>query len=97
MVQNSEGFFAEAQNDLAKETEVGEQKGNRNGKIGFVGFGIMGKPVALNIIRAGYDLTFYARRQDVIDEVSAAGGHSVDSSKAVAEAADIIATCVTAD
>lgn len=66
-------------------------------KIGFVGLGIMGKPMALNIIKAGYDLTFYARKQDVIDEVSAAGGHSVDSSKAVAEAADIIATCVTAD
>jgi 2-hydroxy-3-oxopropionate reductase len=57
----------------------------------------MGKPMALNFIRAGYDLTFYARRQDVIDEVSAAGGHSVDSSKAVTEAAEIIATCVTAD
>ena len=66
-------------------------------KIGFVGLGIMGKPMALNIIKAGFDLTFYARRQDVIDEVSAAGGRAVGSSREVAETADIIATCVTAD
>lgn len=66
-------------------------------KIGFVGLGIMGKPMALNIMEAGYDLTFYARRQDVIDEVVSAGGHVVTSAKEVAEAADIIATCVTAD
>tara|TARA_B100000029_G_scaffold492305_1_gene553418 strand:+ start:340 stop:1239 length:900 start_codon:yes stop_codon:yes gene_type:complete len=66
-------------------------------KIGFVGLGIMGKPMALNIIKAGYDLTFYARRQDVIDEVSGAGGHSVGSSREVAEAVEIICTCLTAD
>jgi 3-hydroxyisobutyrate dehydrogenase-like beta-hydroxyacid dehydrogenase len=66
-------------------------------KIGFVGLGIMGKPMALNIIKAGYDLTFYARRQEVVDEVTAAGGQSVGSSREVAEAVDIIATCVTAD
>jgi len=66
-------------------------------KIGFVGLGIMGKPMALNIIKAGFDLTFYARRQEVIDEVRAAGGTYVDSSAKVSESADIIATCVTAD
>ncbi len=66
-------------------------------KIGFVGLGIMGKPMALNILKAGYDLTFFARRQDVIDEAVAAGGEAVGSSQAVAEAADIIVTCVTAD
>ncbi|MCH8092682.1 MAG: 2-hydroxy-3-oxopropionate reductase, partial [Proteobacteria bacterium] len=49
-------------------------------KIGFVGLGIMGKPMALNIMKAGFDLTFYARRQEVIDEATAAGGHAVVSS-----------------
>ena len=48
--------------------------------------------MALNIIKAGYDLTFYARRQEVVDEVTAAGGQSVGSSREVAEAVDIIAT-----
>lgn len=66
-------------------------------KIGFIGLGIMGKPMALNILKAGFDLTFYARRQPVVDEVTAAGGTAVESSKAVADAADIVVTCVTAD
>ena len=66
-------------------------------KIGFIGLGIMGKPMAKNLLKAGYDLTFYARRPEVIEEMKAAGGKPVDSSKAVAEATDIIVTIVTAD
>jgi 3-hydroxyisobutyrate dehydrogenase len=66
-------------------------------KIGFIGLGIMGKPMAKNLLKAGYDLTFYARRPEIIDEMTAAGGKPVKSSKAVAEAADIIITIVTAD
>jgi 2-hydroxy-3-oxopropionate reductase len=66
-------------------------------KIGFVGLGIMGKPMAKNLLKAGYDLTFYARRLEVVDEVAAAGGKPVESAKAVAEAADIVVTIVTAD
>ena len=66
-------------------------------KIGFVGLGIMGKPMAKNLLKAGFDLTFYARRSEVIKEVEDAGGKAVGSSKAVAEATDIIVTCVTAD
>ncbi len=66
-------------------------------KIGFVGLGIMGKPMAKNLLKAGFDLTFYARRPEVIKEAEEAGGKAVGSSKAVAEATDIIVTCVTAD
>ena len=66
-------------------------------KIGFIGLGIMGKPMALNLLKAGYDLTFYARRQEVVEEMEAAGGKAVGSPKAVAEAADIVITIVTAD
>ena len=32
-------------------------KGNRAMKIGFIGLGIMGKPMAKNLLKAGYDLT----------------------------------------
>jgi len=66
-------------------------------KIGFIGLGIMGKPMAHNLLKAGFDLTFYARRQEVIDEMETAGAKPLESSKAVAEAADIIITIVTAD
>ena len=66
-------------------------------KIGFIGLGIMGKPMAKNLVKAGYDLTFYARRPEVVVEMEAEGATAVGSSKAVAEATDIVVTIVTAD
>ncbi|MFT5367013.1 MAG: 3-hydroxyisobutyrate dehydrogenase [Candidatus Latescibacterota bacterium] len=66
-------------------------------KIGFVGLGIMGKPMCHNLLKAGFDVTFYARRQEVIDEMLEAGATYVSSSKGVAEATDIVVTIVTAD
>jgi 3-hydroxyisobutyrate dehydrogenase-like beta-hydroxyacid dehydrogenase len=66
-------------------------------KVGFVGLGIMGKPMAKNLLKAGFDLTFYARRPEVIAEMEEAGATAADSSKAVAEQTDIIVTIVTAD
>ena len=66
-------------------------------KIGFVGLGIMGKPMAKNLLKAGYDLTFYARRPEVIEEMAAAGGKPARSTKEVAENTDIVVTIVTAD
>ena len=66
-------------------------------KIGFIGLGIMGKPMAHNLIKAGFPLTFYARREEVIQEMTAAGAVSVASPKMVAESTDIVVTIVTAD
>lgn len=42
-------------------------------KIGFIGLGIMGKPMAKNILKAGYDLTVNSRKQESVDELIAAG------------------------
>jgi 3-hydroxyisobutyrate dehydrogenase len=66
-------------------------------KIGFVGLGIMGKPMCHNLLKAEFDVTFYARRDVVVDEMKAAGATFAPSSQAVAEAADIVITIVTAD
>ncbi|MBT3603097.1 MAG: NAD(P)-dependent oxidoreductase [Candidatus Latescibacteria bacterium] len=66
-------------------------------KIGFVGLGIMGKPMCHNLLKAGFEVVFHARRQEVVDEMTAAGATPASSSKAVAEATDIIVTIVTAD
>ncbi len=66
-------------------------------KIGFIGLGIMGLPMAKNLLKAGFDLAFYARRAEVIEEMEEAGARAVDSSRAVAEQTDIIITIVTAD
>ena len=42
-------------------------------KIGFIGLGIMGKPMAMNLIKAGYDLTVYDIRPEPVKEVVTAG------------------------
>ncbi|MBT5830476.1 MAG: 2-hydroxy-3-oxopropionate reductase, partial [Candidatus Latescibacteria bacterium] len=35
-------------------------------KIGFVGLGIMGKPMCHNLLKAGFEVVFHARRQEVV-------------------------------
>ena len=43
-------------------------------KIGFIGLGIMGKPMVKNIIKGGYtDVLVNGRHQDVLDEMEACG------------------------
>lgn len=61
-------------------------------KIGFIGLGIMGKPMSKNLLKAGYDLIVVDRNQSAVDEVVAAGAKSASTAKAVAEQADIIIT-----
>ena len=46
-------------------------------KIGFIGLGIMGKPMVKNIIKGGYtDVLVNGRHQDVLDEMEACGAKS---------------------
>ena len=40
-------------------------------KIGFIGLGIMGKPMAKNLIKAGHELTVYNRSKAAVEEVVA--------------------------
>lgn len=61
-------------------------------KIGFIGLGIMGKPMSKNLIKAGYDLVVLDMNQSSVDEVVAAGAASAATAKAVAEQTDIIIT-----
>ena len=61
-------------------------------KIGFIGLGIMGKPMAKNLIAAGYELVVYNKSKPGMDELGAAGATVVGSSKELGEAADVIIT-----
>ena len=61
--------------------------------IGFVGLGIMGKPMAANLIKGGHTL-FLHSRSGVPQELTAAGGKACASAKEVAQKADIIITMV---
>jgi 2-hydroxy-3-oxopropionate reductase len=60
-------------------------------KIGFIGVGIMGKPMALNLINAGYSV-FVHQNNKSAGEVVKAGAQSCASSKEIAEKADVIIT-----
>jgi 2-hydroxy-3-oxopropionate reductase len=57
--------------------------------IGFVGLGIMGKPMALNLIKGGHTL-FLNSRSGVAAELTAAGGTACASAKEVAQKSDIV-------
>ena len=62
-------------------------------KIGFIGLGIMGKPMALNLLKGGHQL-FLHSRSGVPGELTDAGGKACASGKEVALQADIIITMV---
>lgn len=59
--------------------------------VGFIGLGIMGKPMALNLIKGGHTL-FLQSRSGVPKELTDAGGKACSSAKEVAQKADIIIT-----
>jgi len=61
-------------------------------QIGFVGLGIMGKPMAMNLLKAGYSLTVYDIRPEPVKEVVAAGAAEGTSSKDVAGKSEIVIT-----
>ena len=61
-------------------------------KIGFIGLGIMGKPMAHNLIKAGYMLAVYDIRPEPVEEVVKAGAEKCHSPKHVAEISDLIIT-----
>ena len=61
-------------------------------KIGFIGLGIMGKPMAKNLLKAGYSLVVYDINADTVSEISELGAEAVSCSKEVAQKSEIIIT-----
>ena len=61
-------------------------------KIGFIGLGIMGKPMARNLLKAGYELTVYDIVGDAVEEVVGDGATGASSCAEVAAATDKIIT-----
>lgn len=61
-------------------------------KIGFIGLGIMGKPMAKNLIKAGHELVVYDVIKENVLDVAAAGAKAVESSKEVAQECRLIIT-----
>ena len=63
-------------------------------RIGFVGLGIMGKPMAINISKAGLPLTVFDRHSENVDDLVASGAIAGNSPADVGEKSDIIITMV---
>ncbi len=61
-------------------------------KIGFIGVGIMGKPMAKNLIDAGYELIVYDINKDAVNEVVNYGAEKGISPKNIAENSEVIIT-----
>ena len=61
-------------------------------RIGFIGLGLMGKPMARNLMKAGFGLTIYARHPEKAQDVIAEGATLVASSRAVGAGSDVVIT-----
>lgn len=61
-------------------------------KIGFIGLGIMGKPMSKNLIKANYELVVMDKNIEVTKELGALGAIVVSSPKEVASKAEVIIT-----
>ncbi|HJO80816.1 MAG: 2-hydroxy-3-oxopropionate reductase [SAR202 cluster bacterium] len=65
-----------------------------SGDIGLIGLGIMGKPMARNMMKAGYSVTVYDIVGAAVEEVVTDGAASASSAREVAEKAPVVITMV---
>jgi 3-hydroxyisobutyrate dehydrogenase len=63
--------------------------------IGFVGLGIMGRPMALNLLKAGFAVTVYNRTQEKMNAVVSAGAQPAKSAADAAARSEIVITMVS--
>jgi 2-hydroxy-3-oxopropionate reductase len=61
-------------------------------RVGVVGLGLMGKPMARNLLRAGFALTVFNRSRAAVDELVAEGAAAADSPHALAARSDVVIT-----
>ena len=64
-------------------------------KIGFIGLGLMGRPMAMNLLKAGHSLTVWNRTASRAQELVAAGATLAKSPREAAAASDILFTIVS--
>jgi 3-hydroxyisobutyrate dehydrogenase-like beta-hydroxyacid dehydrogenase len=66
-------------------------------RVGFVGVGSMGRPMLEQVVGAGFEVSFFARRPEVAREVGTLGATSVPTLAALAAASDVVIVCVFSD
>lgn len=63
-------------------------------RLGFIGLGKMGRPMTRNLLSAGYEVTVHNRSRGVVEELSREGARPANSPAEVAQAADLVITCL---
>jgi len=64
-------------------------------KIGFLGIGLMGQPMAMQLLQANYEVTVYNRTKSKLQPLEEAGAKTVDSSAEVIQQADCVILMLT--
>ncbi len=64
-------------------------------KVGFVGLGIMGRPMAMNLLKGGHTLAVWARRAESMKPLTDAGAHRCGSPEDVARQSEAVFTMVS--
>ena len=65
-----------------------------NLRLGFIGLGLMGKPMAGHLLKAGFPLTVHNRSQASVSELAAAGAKKAGTPRELTAAADIVFLCL---
>src|ERR1700675_4979521 len=63
--------------------------------VGFIGLGLMGRPMAANLLKAGYDVTVWNRTASRADELVAQGAKRAATTREVAAASEVVFTIVS--
>src|SRR6516164_5103734 len=63
-------------------------------RIGFIGLGIMGAPMAANLVKAGFEVTGYNRSPGRVEQLAEAGGHGAKDIAGAVREADVVVTMV---
>lgn len=61
-------------------------------RVGYIGLGLMGAPMARNLMKAGYELVVHNRSRAIVEELAAEGAKSATSPREVAEQSDFVFT-----
>lgn len=69
--------------------------GGEQRKIGLIGLGLMGRPMGMNLLKAGYSLTVWNRTPSRADELVAAGATLAKTPREVGAASDVLITMVS--
>src|SRR5262245_15085193 len=65
-------------------------------RVGFIGLGIMGRPMAANLLKAGFPLVVHSRRVQSVEALVGLGATAGGSARQVAAASDVVITMLPA-